>query len=58
MFKISNRKIFFFASSSSIYGDQKIFPIKETTKPFPKNPYAVTKLNSEKVVQKSFKNQI
>lgn len=48
-------KKFFFASSSSIYGDQKIFPIKESSKPIPKNPYARTKLNSEKVVQKSFK---
>tara|TARA_Y100000816_G_scaffold211549_1_gene157188 strand:+ start:11333 stop:12283 length:951 start_codon:yes stop_codon:yes gene_type:complete len=48
-------KKFFFASSSSIYGDQKIFPIKESSKPFPKNPYARTKLNSEKVIQKIFK---
>lgn len=48
-------KNFFFASSSSIYGDQKIFPIKESSKPFPKNPYARTKLNSEKVIQKIFK---
>ena len=48
-------KKFFFASSSSIYGDQKKFPIKESSKPFPKNPYARTKLNSEKVIQKIFK---
>ena len=48
-------KKFFFASSSSIYGDQKIFPIKESSKPFPKNPYARTKLNSEKIIQKIFK---
>lgn len=48
-------KKFFFASSSSIYGDQKIFPIKESSKPYPKNPYALTKLNSEKIIQKMFK---
>ncbi len=49
-------KKFFFSSSSSIYGDQKLFPIKESSKPFPKNPYALTKLNSEKYIQKTFKN--
>ena len=49
-------KKFFFSSSSSIYGDQKLFPIKESSKPLPKNPYAITKLNSEKYIQKIFKN--
>tara|TARA_B100001057_G_C22798386_1_gene930587 strand:- start:170 stop:1120 length:951 start_codon:yes stop_codon:yes gene_type:complete len=47
-------KKFIFASSSSIYGDQKKFPIKENSIPNPKNPYAKTKLESEKIVKKNF----
>ncbi len=47
-------KKFIFASSSSIYGDQLKFPIKESSVPNPKNPYAKTKLSSEKIVKKSF----
>ena len=35
-------KKFIFASSSSVYGDQKKFPIKENFKVNPKNPYAKT----------------
>ena len=50
-------KKFIFASSSSIYGDQNKFPIKENFKLNPKNPYAITKLNSEKIVKKFFKNK-
>ncbi len=46
---------FIFGSSSSIYGDQKKFPIKETFKENPKNPYAKTKLKSEKIVAQTFK---
>ena len=50
---------FIFASSSSVYGDQKKFPIKENFKLKPKNPYAITKLRSEKIVEKKFlKTQI
>ncbi len=55
--KISKKykiKKFIFASSSSVYGDQKKFPIKETFKTYPKNPYAKTKLKSEKIVSKTF----
>ena len=37
-------KKFIFASSSSVYGDQKKFPIQKILKK-PKNPYAKTKLN-------------
>ena len=48
-------KKFIFASSSSVYGDQKKFPIKENFKVNPKNPYAKTKLESEKIVIKKFK---
>ncbi len=47
-------KKFFFASSSSVYGDQKKFPIKETYITRPKNPYAISKLESEKIVKKTF----
>ena len=57
--KISKRynvEKFIFGSSSSVYGDQKKFPIKETFKLNPKNPYAKTKLKSEKIVIKKFKN--
>ncbi len=50
-------KKFIFASSSSVYGDQKKFPIKENFKVNPKNPYAKTKLESEKIVINSFKKE-
>jgi len=36
-----------FASSSSVYGDTKIFPEKETAVPGPISPYAATKLMGE-----------
>lgn len=48
-------KKFIFGSSSSIYGDQKKYPIKEYFSPNPKNPYAKSKLMSEKLVLKNFK---
>ena len=48
-------KKFIFGSSSSIYGDQKKYPIKEYFLPNPKNPYAKTKLLSEKLVINKFK---
>ena len=48
-------KKFIFASSSSVYGDQKKFPIKEIFLTNPKNPYAKTKLESEKVIFKNLK---
>ena len=56
--KISKKyktKNFIFGSSSSIYGDQKRFPIKENFKKKPKNYYAITKYKCEKIVEKSFK---
>lgn len=49
---------FIFGSSSSVYGEQKKFPIKETYNTNPKNPYAKTKLKSEEIVKKVFKNKI
>ena len=49
-------KKFIFASSSSVYGDQKIFPIKENFKKNPKNYYAKTKLKCEEIIKKKFTN--
>ena len=51
-----NLKKFILGSSSSVYGDQKKFPIKESSKINPKNPYAKTKYQSEKIVVKLLKN--
>jgi len=36
-----------FASSSSVYGDQKEFPLREDMTPSPKSPYALQKLVGE-----------
>ena len=47
---------FIFASSSSVYGDQKKFPIKESFKKKPKNYYAKTKLICEDIIKKRFIN--
>ena len=44
-------KIFYFASSSSVYGDVKKFPIKETTKLKPKNVYGLTKKFNEELAK-------
>ena len=49
-------KKFILGSSSSVYGDQKKFPIKESYIKNPKNYYAKTKLMSEKIIKKSFIN--
>ncbi len=35
------------ASSSSVYGDQDVFPLDETMEPKPRSPYAVSKLAGE-----------
>ncbi|HAV92533.1 TPA: LPS biosynthesis protein WbpP [candidate division WOR-3 bacterium] len=40
-------KKFIFASSSSVYGDNMELPKRETMKPLPKSPYALTKLTGE-----------
>jgi UDP-glucuronate 4-epimerase len=42
-------KKFIFASSSSVYGDQKKFPLKENTKIIPKNIYSATKKVNEEI---------
>jgi UDP-glucose 4-epimerase len=36
-----------FASSSSVYGDQEVFPLREDAEPRPRSPYAATKLAGE-----------
>lgn len=36
-----------FASSSSVYGDQEVFPLREDLEPRPRSPYAATKLAGE-----------
>ena len=41
----------FYASSSSVYGDQKGFPIKENRKLFPKNMYSLSKKNNEEIAE-------
>ena len=40
-------KRFIFSSSSSVYGDQKSLPLKETMMPNPMSPYALQKLTIE-----------
>ena len=46
---------FFYASSSSVYGDSKKFPLKETHVISPKNIYGLTKKNNEEMVELFFK---
>lgn len=43
----NNVKRVVFASSSSVYGDQKIFPLVETMTPMPVSPYGLQKLQGE-----------
>ena len=40
-----------YASSSSVYGDAKSFPVKETDLLSPKNIYAITKRNNEEMAE-------
>ena len=42
-------KKFFYASSSSVYGDSNKFPLKEIYKISPKNIYGLTKKNNEEI---------
>lgn len=53
--KTSSVKKFIFASSSSVYGEQKKFPLREKFKPNPINIYSSTKLLNEQVA-KDFSN--
>jgi len=51
-----NIKYIFYASSSSVYGDTKLFPVKENLKLKPKNLYAKTKIKNENDAKNYFKN--
>jgi UDP-glucuronate 4-epimerase len=44
---LNNVKKFIFASSSSVYGDKKKYPLKESEKIFPKNIYSASKKLNE-----------
>ncbi len=48
---IKNKKIkkFFYASSSSVYGDTNKFPVDENQKLTPKNPYGISKVINEEL---------
>lgn len=45
-----------YASSSSVYGDQTKFPVKENAKKNPLNPYGEAKLSAEKFAEQYAKN--
>tara|TARA_Y100000741_G_scaffold361365_1_gene345193 strand:- start:1206 stop:2171 length:966 start_codon:yes stop_codon:yes gene_type:complete len=47
---------FFYASSSSVYGDSDKFPVKENDKINPKNMYGLTKKNNEEIAEIFLKN--
>ncbi|WP_027303475.1 GDP-mannose 4,6-dehydratase [Candidatus Pelagibacter ubique] len=54
--KHKNPKKFIFASSSSVYGDAKKYPVKENNRLKPKNLYAKTKKFNEYYAEKKFKS--
>lgn len=54
--KIKNIKKFFYASSSSVYGDSKKFPLTEVDPVNPKNFYGLSKKNNEEMVDIFFSN--
>jgi len=47
---------FYFTSSSSVYGNQKKYPLRESSKLLPINFYAKTKKKCEKFLQNQLKN--
>ena len=49
-------KKFYFASSSSVYGDNSKFPIKENAKLNPKNPYGSSKKYNEEIADIYYEN--
>ena len=49
--KINKIKKFIYASSSSVYGENKNFPLKENEKLNPKNIYAVSKKLNEEIAE-------
>jgi len=48
-------KKFIFTSSSSVYGDQKKFPLKENYNLKPRNPYAYSKKKCEDIIISNFR---
>ncbi len=48
--KRHNIKKFFYASSSSVYGDENKFPVNEKSKLFPKNIYGLSKKMNEEYI--------
>jgi len=50
-------KKIFYASSSSVYGDSKKFPLKENNIIKPKNIYALTKKTNEEISELAVKNK-
>ena len=49
--RIYKIKKIYYASSSSVYGESKKFPIKETTITHPKNIYSLSKKNNEEIAE-------
>lgn len=54
--KMKNLKKFIFASSSSVYGDTDVLPMKETNKICPFSPYGVSKATAEQLCYVFHKN--
>lgn len=54
--KTVNLKKFIYASSSSVYGDCKEYPLKEDSYPLPVSPYGVSKLAAEQLCYLYWKN--
>ena len=44
-------KKFIFSSSASVYGDTQVVPIKEESSLLPTNPYGLSKMMGEKIIQ-------
>lgn len=44
-------KKIYYASSSSVYGEKKIFPIQENSQTYPKNIYSLSKKNNEEIAE-------
>lgn len=51
-----NIKKFIYASSSSVYGNTEVLPVKESHLPKPFSPYGVTKLAAEQLCNLYFEN--
>jgi len=49
--RIFNISKVYYASSSSVYGEKKIFPLKESEKINPKNIYSLSKKNNEEIAE-------